>query len=194
MFKWTCWPQQRLSSDERADIEGALRDAIGAVEYEERLIKSATAPIYMVLTWVAGGAGSGAIGWAVGKGLDALAAVAARRSDGARSEPMTLGFVADLGDWTIEVYAPTDAVAESRSVSAAFRMAQEACSDNGINSFGVEMVDMFGQLPPVPPGGRWPARIRRVVFSWNPAAKRCDVTSVEAPRLVFQPRARGDEQ
>lgn len=107
-FVWTVWPSQHFSAIDLKDVDDTLTQVLGKVEYEESLVKSATAPIHLVLTWLVQNVPAELFGIFLAKAVDALIALVGLGRRPFSPPDVTLDLVIDFAEYTIEVYTPAD--------------------------------------------------------------------------------------
>lgn len=186
-FSWTFWPAQGLSAENLKAIEDELKGALGEIEFEESLVKSSTAPIHVVLTWLAQSVPRALLGVFLAKAVDALVGVTKRARSQAGLPQMTLELAINFSGYTVEVYGPGDAMISASAIMKIIHLCQTAAA-SGTNAFGVVLDDMFGEESPVLPGGVWPEPIRKIGCQWDPISGECKLLQVEIRRgCVYVP-------
>jgi len=179
VIKWTVKPTNRFLPTDLTAIETELKSAIGSIQYEESLVKSSTAPLYLIITvWLGQNAPLALLGVVLGKIVDGLIAVGKVMRSRAHLSQSMLGSVFDFETYTIEIYTPADTLVNPQAIADVVRLGQSAVID-GINTFGINVRSTLQGEPSISPGATWPKPIRRIVFKGDSVNKQYKLIEID---------------
>lgn len=172
-FSWSCSPATRMTEGDVAVVQETLSQALPGIVRQDLLLKSSSAPLQVLVSWVIQNTPPALYGAVVGQIVGA-ACSAARRI---KSSPAAATVSVDIGAATIDMNDASAGMRSSQMAGAAFELAYQ-CAKRGVNTFGEPMEDLLNTGPLVAAGHAWPASVDRVLMAWSEATKEWRVVQV----------------
>ena len=172
-FSWSCWPETGMTAGDVAVVQDTLSQALPGIVRQDVLVKSSSAPLQVLVSWVIQNTPPALYGAVVGQIVGA-ACSAARRI---KSSPAAATVSVDIGAATIDMNDASAGMRSSQMAGAAFELAYQ-CVRRRVNTFGEPMKDLLNTGPSVAAGHSWPAPVERVLMAWSEASQEWSVVQV----------------